>query len=211
MGKTLIIIFILLVASGLAFSLVPQAFSHQSGCHRWHSCPSDSGSYVCGDLGYTSQCPSYYSAPKPQPVPQETPTLQTKTVKGTEFELSYGIIGGSVSQIIPDSDNQSIIINIISNSKGALAIQLPREIIDAKIGEEDTDYFVLVDGIETKHDEKSLGDFRVVGVEFPVGAKSIEIIGTYVIPEFGAITVLILSVSIIATIVLSKTKLNLKF
>ena len=30
--------------------------AHRSGCHRWHSCPSDSGSYVCGDLGYSSQC-----------------------------------------------------------------------------------------------------------------------------------------------------------
>lgn len=26
--------------------------AHRSGCHRWHSCPSDSGSYTCGDTGY---------------------------------------------------------------------------------------------------------------------------------------------------------------
>lgn len=32
-------------------------FSHSSGCHSWHSCPSDSGGYVCGDKGYCSQCP----------------------------------------------------------------------------------------------------------------------------------------------------------
>jgi hypothetical protein len=31
--------------------------AHRSGCHRWHSCPSDTGSYVCGDSGYCSQCP----------------------------------------------------------------------------------------------------------------------------------------------------------
>ncbi len=31
--------------------------AHRDGCHRWHSCPSDTGSYVCGDLGYTSECP----------------------------------------------------------------------------------------------------------------------------------------------------------
>lgn len=45
--------------------------AHQSGCHRWHSCPSDTGSYVCGDLGYYSGCPSY-STPKPEPK-QTTP------------------------------------------------------------------------------------------------------------------------------------------
>jgi hypothetical protein len=33
------------------------ADAHRDGCHRWHSCPSDSGTYECGDLGYCSQCP----------------------------------------------------------------------------------------------------------------------------------------------------------
>jgi len=37
----------------------PLASAHQSGCHRWHSCPSDSGSYVCGDEGYSCQYPTY--------------------------------------------------------------------------------------------------------------------------------------------------------
>jgi micrococcal nuclease len=32
-------------------------FAHRDGCHRWHSCPSDTGSYVCGDLGYDDECP----------------------------------------------------------------------------------------------------------------------------------------------------------
>ncbi|MGI0063638.1 MAG: hypothetical protein ACREAL_02025, partial [Nitrosopumilaceae archaeon] len=42
-------------------------FAHQNGCHRWHSCPSDSGSYTCGDTGYCSQCPDnkYCKAGKP--------------------------------------------------------------------------------------------------------------------------------------------------
>jgi len=31
--------------------------AHRSGCHRWHSCPSDHGTYVCGDIGHCSQCP----------------------------------------------------------------------------------------------------------------------------------------------------------
>lgn len=33
--------------------------AHQSGCHRWHSCPSDSGSYSCGDLGYPCRYDTY--------------------------------------------------------------------------------------------------------------------------------------------------------
>lgn len=48
---------ILLVVS--FFITVEQASAHRSGCHRWHSCPSDTGSYTCGDLGYPCQYPTY--------------------------------------------------------------------------------------------------------------------------------------------------------
>ncbi|MDO8452823.1 MAG: hypothetical protein Q7S79_03675 [bacterium] len=42
------------------FLLAPLfTFAHRSGCHRWHSCPSDTGSYICGDLGYTCKYPTY--------------------------------------------------------------------------------------------------------------------------------------------------------
>ena len=54
--------------------------AHRSGCHRWHSCPSDHGTYICGDLGYCSGCPDnqYCLNRKPRPpqeqqVPQELP------------------------------------------------------------------------------------------------------------------------------------------
>ena len=31
--------------------------AHRSGCHRWHSCPSDSNTYICGDTGHCDSCP----------------------------------------------------------------------------------------------------------------------------------------------------------
>ncbi|MGW3092851.1 hypothetical protein ACWDCC_05300 [Streptomyces sp. NPDC001102] len=41
----------------LLLGLLPvPAEAHRDGCHRWHSCPSDTGSYVCGDLGYDTYC-----------------------------------------------------------------------------------------------------------------------------------------------------------
>ncbi len=56
-----ILIPLLLAVLVLPFS----ASAHRSGCHRWHSCPSDTGSYVCGDLGYTSGCPITNTVPTP--------------------------------------------------------------------------------------------------------------------------------------------------
>lgn len=41
----------------LALLAAATAAAHRSGCHRWHSCPSDSGSYVCGDTGHCNYCP----------------------------------------------------------------------------------------------------------------------------------------------------------
>lgn len=43
-------------ALSVLFLLAASAQAHRDGCHRWHSCPSDTGSYVCGDLGYTTEC-----------------------------------------------------------------------------------------------------------------------------------------------------------
>ncbi len=40
----------------LSFFSISLAEAHRSGCHRWHSCPSDSGSYTCGDTGRCSGC-----------------------------------------------------------------------------------------------------------------------------------------------------------
>lgn len=42
----------------LLFLLPIATEAHRSDCHRWHSCPSDSGSYICGDTGHCSQCPN---------------------------------------------------------------------------------------------------------------------------------------------------------
>jgi hypothetical protein len=55
---------LILIFSLLTISL---AEAHRSGCHRWHSCPSDSGSYICGDTGRCSACPDnqYCQAGKP--------------------------------------------------------------------------------------------------------------------------------------------------
>ena len=48
------------------------AEAHRSGCHRWHSCPSDSGSYVCGDTGRCSGCPDNQYCKAGNPVSRQS-------------------------------------------------------------------------------------------------------------------------------------------
>ena len=45
--------------------------AHRSGCHRWHSCPSDSGSYICGDTGHCSGCPDNQYCENRQPISRQ--------------------------------------------------------------------------------------------------------------------------------------------
>jgi hypothetical protein len=70
------------IAAGVRSPIItPFASAHRSGCHRWHSCPSDSGSYSCGDTGHTSGC----SVPTPTTpkVSVASTTLATKSGPST--------------------------------------------------------------------------------------------------------------------------------
>lgn len=127
-------------------------------------------------------------------------------VQGTDYELTYSITGGVVTQVYPDQEAESLIINVDSISNGTLFIQLPREVIDSKFDEKDDDFFVLIDGLETGFEETKSPNDRTLTILFPAGTEEIEIIGTFVVPEFGTIVLLILSISVISVIALSRTK-----
>ncbi len=72
-----------LVAGGLLFS-VTLVSAHRDGCHRWHSCPSDTGSYVCGDLGYYSECPNKSTPQTPTIPSRRIPVISKKTIISDE-------------------------------------------------------------------------------------------------------------------------------
>ena len=46
--------------------------------------------------------------------------------------------------------------------------------------------------------------YRAITIEFEGGDSDIEIIGTFVVPEFGTIAFMILAVAIISTIIVTK-------
>ena len=85
----------ILATSLLLLGINQDSFAHRSGCHRWHSCPSDSGSYTCGDLGYDSGCPKNDQPKKSVPYKQTEPKAQTKP-KAEQSKPDSKCIGNSL-------------------------------------------------------------------------------------------------------------------
>ena len=128
------------------------------------------------------------------------------TITIEDNNLFYKITGGKILKVIPDTDSVSLIIQIETFSDGDLLITLPKTVIDTSEG----DFFVLVDGEETVFYAEQTPDSWTLRIPFYNGSEEIEIIGTFVIPEFGTIAAIILAVAITSIIVISaKTKLSI--
>jgi predicted secreted protein with PEFG-CTERM motif len=144
--------------------------------------------------------------------PPSTGTVTDTTVKveGSSDLITYEITGGKLLGITPDVDANSLIISIDATSDGSLTLTIPRSVLDATINGGDDDFFVLVDGEEVDFDEITTSTHRTLTIAFPAGAEEIEIIGTFVVPEFGTIAAMILAVAIISIIAISaKSRLSI--
>ena len=89
--------------------LATPAEAHRDGCHRWHSCPSDSGSYVCGDLGYYSECPT--SRPDIMPIVADYSAPETPTVGAATSRagfLSVPVVAETGSRLVVSADDGSV-------------------------------------------------------------------------------------------------------
>ena len=113
---------------------------------------------------------------------------------------SYDISGGHVISATVNTNDNSVIINIDADDDGTLTIS-PSTSTQKGI------FMVLVDGEES--DDAEING-NTVTVPFFAGAEQIEIIGTFVIPEFGTIAAMILAVAIISIIAISaKSRLSI--
>ncbi|MDE1727346.1 MAG: PEFG-CTERM sorting domain-containing protein [Thaumarchaeota archaeon] len=137
----------------------------------------------------------------------------TFPVDGTNVSVKYSITNGKVLDIKADTNSKSLIVTIQTTGDGALTIDMPRSLIDAKKTDgTDDQYFVLNDGQENDQfqETSNTATDRTLQIPFTNGTSQIEIIGTMVVPEFGPIAALVLAVAIISIIAIS-TKTGLRF
>ena len=137
-------------------------------------------------------------------------TATSITIQDSTDLISYEITNGKVINSIPDLDAVSLLLYIESTDDGSITLTIPRSVLDATINSEDDQFFVLVDGEEVDFEEIATSTERTLTINFMAGAEEIEIIGTFVIPEFGTIAAMILAVAIISIVAISaKSRLSI--
>jgi len=146
----------------------------------------------------------------PTPVDNTGITDTTVSVQGSSDLIGYEITGGKLLSVMPDVDANSLIISVDASEDGSLTLTIPRSVLDATINDGDDEFFVLVDGEEVDFDETTSTTSRTLTIPFQAGAEEIEIIGTFVVPEFGTIAAMILAVAIVSIIAISaKSRLSI--
>jgi len=102
-----------------------------------------------------------------------------------QFEdFDHSIRGGEVLNFELDSENTSLLISIDARARGELIITLPRAIIDAKIGSEDTDFEVFIRGMQLASYEETITPYdRTITIPFKRSNDELSIVGTHMFSQ----------------------------
>jgi len=147
-------------------------------------------------------------------------TAQTTTCGGGEITVRsttdaycvpFDAIGVTVTKATVSSTDFSIVLMVGAKSDGTLTLMIPRNVLDSQTKSADSPFIVLVDGEEGDAFEVgSDSTTRTLEIEIPEGSTKVEIIGTWAIPEFGAMAAIILAIAIVSIIAVSaRTRLSI--
>ena len=119
-----------------------------------------------------------------------------------ELDLSSTVMteltSGEITGIIANTSENSIIFNLETDDSGILSMTTSDFLIRPF---SDGSFFVLVNGEQI---ENVKFENKILSIPYTSEAETIEVYGSYVVPEFGTIAILIFAVAIISIIVVSK-------
>ena len=108
------------------------------------------------------------------------------------------VTDGQITGIIADTTDTAIVINLETTNDGILSITTSDFLIRPF---SDGGFFVLVDGEEI---DSATYENKILTIPYTAGVEKIEVYGSYVVPEFGAITIFVLGIAIVSIVVLSR-------
>ena len=137
------------------------------------------------------------------------------------FDVGYTMRGGEVNDIQMVKERYSLLVAIDAVSNGNLILKLPKDSFDAQNDGKNGDFIILVSKdhanvgenfVQVEYEEIAVSsDYRTIRIPLEEGDKWVEVIGTYVIPEFGSIVIIILVVSVSSAIIISKSRVSVRY
>ena len=135
------------------------------------------------------------------------------------FDVGYTVRGGEVKEIVMNEERYSLVVETTMVSNGNIVLKLPRDSFDAQNDDADTTFIILIskqnnkeDFMQVEYEEIAVSsDYRTIRIPLEEGDKWVEVIGTYVIPEFGSIVIIILVVAVSSAIIMSKSKFSVRY
>jgi len=136
------------------------------------------------------------------------------------FGVGYTIRGGEVEGIGMNQERYSLLVETTMSSNGNLVLKLPKESFDAKSDGKDITFIILIskennepeDFVQIEYEEVATSsDYRTIRIPLEEGDKWVEVVGTYVIPEFGSVVIIILVVAVSSAIIISKSRFSVRY
>ena len=136
------------------------------------------------------------------------------------FDVGYTVRGGEVKDMVMSQERYSLLVETTMDTNGNLILKLPRNSFDAQNDDTDTTFIILIskqnnvaaDFTQVEYEEIAVSpDYRTIRIPLEEGDKWIEVIGTYVIPEFGSMVIIILVVAVSSAIIMSKSKFSVRY
>jgi predicted secreted protein with PEFG-CTERM motif len=136
------------------------------------------------------------------------------------FDVGYTVRGGEVKDVLMNQERYSLVVETIMTSNGNIILKLPRDSFDAQNDGKDTTFIILIskqnnaaaDFMQVEYEEIAVSpDYRTIRIPLEEGDRWVEVIGTYVIPEFGSMVIIILVVAVSSAIIMSKSKFSVRY
>jgi len=136
------------------------------------------------------------------------------------FDVGYTVRGGEVKDVVMNLERYSLLVETTMDTNGNIILKLPRDSFDAQNDGTDTTFIILIskqnnvaeDFMQVEYEEIAVGpDYRTIRIPLEEGDKWVEVIGTYVIPEFGSVVIIILVVAVSSAIIMSKSKFSVRY
>lgn len=117
------------------------------------------------------------------------------------YSISYDVNADVIAMGI-DPESKSLLIGVKNTHDSKFLISLKHEMINAA----NNDFLILVNGQETDYDVISDPDSSTFAFYVPAGTEEIEIIGTFVIPEFPIGSIFVYALIVLPIVIFSNMK-----